>query len=151
MDVLHEGGLDSGTKQFDSGSTSVRQWRQKRVLMRPEAAFPYVFAAEGAQHPPKSRHAQRSPPKDRRSTIGAQHPVAKKPPQQNIRHETAATTAAGETFFFAATKKGLYIKKSPVQCLTESDYFVWSQKRLSRSLPYIILYQVLVSLIREND
>ena len=29
-----------------------RQWRQKRVLMRPEAAFPYVFAAEGAQHPP---------------------------------------------------------------------------------------------------
>ena len=33
--------------------TLVRQWRQKRVLMRPEAAFPYVFAAEGAQHPPK--------------------------------------------------------------------------------------------------
>ena len=30
-----------------------RQWRRKRVLMRPEAAFPYVFAAEGAQHPPK--------------------------------------------------------------------------------------------------
>ena len=50
----------------------VRQWRQKRVQMRPEAAFPYVFAAEGAQHPPKKpprstpcrhekdrRHAQR--------------------------------------------------------------------------------------------
>ena len=37
-----------------------RQWRQKRVLMRPEAAFPYVFAAEGAQHPPISRHAQQS-------------------------------------------------------------------------------------------
>ena len=34
-------------------STQVRQWRQKRVLMRPEAAFPYVSAAEGAQHPPK--------------------------------------------------------------------------------------------------
>ena len=34
------------------GLTQVRQWRQKRVLMRPEAAFPYVFAAEGAQHPP---------------------------------------------------------------------------------------------------
>ena len=32
--------------------TQVRQWRRKRVLMRPEAAFPYVFAAEGAQHPP---------------------------------------------------------------------------------------------------
>ena len=31
--------------------TLVRQWRQKRVLMRPEAAFPYVSAAEGAQHP----------------------------------------------------------------------------------------------------
>ena len=56
-----------------AGLTLVRQWRQKRVLMRPEAAFPYVFAAEGAQHPPKkpprsttrrhetsrSRHAQR--------------------------------------------------------------------------------------------
>ena len=33
--------------------------------MRPEAAFPYVFAAEGAQHPPlkpprsTSYHAQR--------------------------------------------------------------------------------------------
>ena len=54
LDVLHGGGLEQ-----------VRQWRQKRVLMRPEAAFPYVFAAEGAQHPPKkpprstSRHAQR--------------------------------------------------------------------------------------------
>ena len=36
-----------------TGSTQVRQWRQKRMLMRPEAAFPYVFAAEGAQHPPK--------------------------------------------------------------------------------------------------
>ena len=36
-----------------TGSTQVRQWRQKRMLMRPEAAFPYVSAAEGAQHPPK--------------------------------------------------------------------------------------------------
>ena len=34
--------------------TRVRQWRRKRVQMRPEAAFPYVFAAEGAQHPPKA-------------------------------------------------------------------------------------------------
>ena len=49
LDVLH-----------GAGSTQVRQWRLKRVLMRPEAAFPYVFAAEGAQHPPKSRHVQRS-------------------------------------------------------------------------------------------
>ena len=39
--------------ELDSSLTAVRQWRQKRVLMRPEAAFPYVFAAEGAQHPPK--------------------------------------------------------------------------------------------------
>ncbi|MCI6314207.1 MAG: hypothetical protein MR588_02355, partial [Bacteroidales bacterium] len=38
---------------YAAGSTQVRQWRQKRVLMRLEAAFPYVFAAEGAQHPPK--------------------------------------------------------------------------------------------------
>ena len=43
------------------------------MLMRPEAAFPYVTAAEGAQHPPKkpprstgslandeSRHAERT-------------------------------------------------------------------------------------------
>ena len=80
--------------------TLVRQWRQKRVLMRPEAAFPYVLAAEGAQHPPIGRHAQRSPLNNRHSTIGAQEP--------------------------AATKKGIYIKKSPVQCLTESDFFVWS-------------------------
>ena len=34
------------------GLKQVRQWRLKRMLMRPEAAFPYVFAAEGAQHPP---------------------------------------------------------------------------------------------------
>ena len=39
--------------------TLVRQWRRKRVLMRPEAAFPYVFAAEGAQHP--SNKPPRSP------------------------------------------------------------------------------------------
>ena len=64
---------------------AVRQWRQKRVLMRPEAAFPYVFAAEGAQHPPIGRHALRSPPNNSRSTIATQKP--------------------------AATKKGLYIKK----------------------------------------
>ena len=92
--------------------TLVRQWRQKRVLMRPEAAFPYVFAAEGAQHPPIGRHAQRSPPNNRRPTP--------------CRHETAATTAAGETILLRRNEKKLYIKKSPVQCLTESDFFVWS-------------------------
>ena len=58
-----------------AGSTLVRQWRQKRVLMRPEAAFPYVFAAEGAQHPPKKpprstpRHAHR--PAKQAATLNA--------------------------------------------------------------------------------
>ena len=42
LDVLHGDGLDAGSTV-----------RHKRVLMRPEAAFPYVSAAEGAQHPPK--------------------------------------------------------------------------------------------------
>ena len=78
LDVLHGGG-------YDSGSTAVRQWRQMRVLMRPEAAFPYVFAAEGAQHPPIGRHAQRSTP----NTL----------PPRNRRNKTSAT------------KKGIYIKK----------------------------------------
>ena len=63
LDVLHGGG-------YDSGSTAVRQWRLKRVLMLPEAAFPYVSAAEGAQHPPKSRHARRNPP-PRLTTLAA--------------------------------------------------------------------------------
>ena len=39
----------------------VRQRRQRRVLMRPEAAFPYVSAAEGAQHPLIVRRAERYP------------------------------------------------------------------------------------------
>ena len=84
--------------------TLVRQWRQKRVLMRPEAAFPYVFAAEGAQHPPIGRHAQRSAP----------HSL----PPRNRRNDSRSTTRRNET--------GISIKKSPVQCLTESDFFVWS-------------------------
>ena len=56
--------------------TLVRQWRQKRVLMRPEAAFPYVFAAEGAQHPPKGRHAHRPSPHHppRSPTLAAAYP-----------------------------------------------------------------------------
>ena len=62
--------------------TLVRQWRQKRVLMRPEAAFPYVFAAEGAQHPPIGRHALRSPPNNSRSTIATQRSALKNPPQR---------------------------------------------------------------------
>ena len=55
---------------YAAGSTQVRQWRQKRVLMRLEAAFPYVFAAEGAQHPPKK------PP---RSTTLPAAPAQKQP------------------------------------------------------------------------
>ena len=47
-----------------------RQWRRKRVLMRPEAAFPYVFAAEGAQHPPIKPPRSMLPP---RSSRHAQH------------------------------------------------------------------------------
>ena len=39
----------------------VRQRRQRRVLMRPEAAFPYVSVAEGAQHPLIVRRAERYP------------------------------------------------------------------------------------------
>ena len=70
--------------------TLIRQWRQMRVLMRPEAAFPYVFAAEGAQHPPIGRHALRSPPNNSRSTIATQRSPLNEP---------------------AATKKRLYIKK----------------------------------------
>ena len=57
-----------------TGSTQVRQWRQKRMLMRPEAAFPYISAAEGAQHPPKK------PP---RSTALTAAP-AQKPPRSTI-------------------------------------------------------------------
>ena len=97
--------------------TLVRQWWQKRVLMRPEAAFPYVFAAEGAQHPPIGRHAQRSTPNTLPPRNRSNKTSATKPPQRQQQ---------AKPFFFAASKKRLYIKKSPVQCLTESDFFVWS-------------------------
>ena len=53
----------------------------KRVLMSPEAAFPYVFAAEGAQHPLKK------PP---RSTPLPQHPP-KRPPRSTTLAAAAAT------------------------------------------------------------
>ena len=64
-----------------AGTTQVRQWRQKRVLMRPEAAFPYVFAAEGAQHPPKK------PP---RSTL---HPSAPSPEHTSLRTSSRSSSA----------------------------------------------------------
>ena len=40
------------------------------MLVRPEAAFPYVFAAEGAQNPPKKppRSTSRRHEKDRRDS-----------------------------------------------------------------------------------
>ena len=96
----------------------VRQWRRKRMLMRPEAAFPYVFAAEGAQHPPKkpprsttlaaapaqkaatlndprrstrlkSRHAQRPSPRSTRSkSRHAQRPSPQHPPRPPPTHLT---------------------------------------------------------------
>ena len=74
LGVLHGDGLHSG-------STAVRQWRQKRVLMRPEAAFPYVSAAEGAQHPSKSRHAQR-PAAAKRTVATKEPPQRKHTPQR---------------------------------------------------------------------
>ena len=55
--------------------TLVRQWRRKRVLMRPEAAFPYVFAAEGAQHPPN---------KSPRSTVLAASSATLNDPAQSL-------------------------------------------------------------------
>ena len=56
----------------------------KRVLMSPEAAFPYVFAAEGAQHPPKK------PP--RTKTLAAA--PAQKPPHSTTLAAAPATPSA---------------------------------------------------------
>ena len=65
------------------------QWRLKRVLMRPEAAFPYVFAAEGAQHPPKkpprsttSRHETSQSRYETAATPGQPHTATKKSPAE---------------------------------------------------------------------
>ena len=68
--------------------TLARQWRQKRVLMRPEAAFPYVSAAEGAQHPPKKPPRSTSCHAQRPATLNALPP----------------RLLQAEPFFFAATK-----------------------------------------------
>ena len=65
-----------------SGLEQVRQWWRRRVLMRPEAAFPYVFAAEGAQYPPKSRHAQRPLPQHPPKSRHAQRPSPQHPPKK---------------------------------------------------------------------
>ena len=46
------------------------------MLMRPEAAFPYVFAAEGAQHPPKKAATLNATTKRTAATLNTppQHP-----------------------------------------------------------------------------
>ena len=60
----------------------------KRVLMRPEAAFPYVSAAEGAQHPPKK--PPRSTPcrseKNRRIKKNSRNEIIRRI-KKNSRHE----------------------------------------------------------------
>ena len=102
LGVLHGDGLHSD-------STAVRQWRQKRVLMRPEAAFPYVSAAEGAQHPSKSRHAQR--PAAAKRTVATKEPSQRKnrrsenTPRHEIirRHEKTRPDAA---FIIRGTRTG---------------------------------------------
>ena len=83
LDVLHGVGLDAGSTVA-----------AKRVLMSPEAAFPYVFAAEGAQHPPKK------PP--RSTTIAAATAQKKTPrnqpkPPQNPPGHSSYTMRGGQT------------------------------------------------------
>ena len=82
----------------------------KRVLMRPEAAFPYVSAAEGAQHPPKK--PPRSTPcrseKNRRSEKDRRHEIIrriKKNSRNEIirRHEKTRPDAA---FIIRGTRTG---------------------------------------------
>ena len=62
------------------------------MLMRPEAAFPYVSAAEGAQHPPKK--PPRSTPS--RSEKNRRH-------EKNPRHEKTRPDAA---FIIRGTRTG---------------------------------------------
>ena len=70
--------VDDASRHRQFASTQVRQWRQTRVLMRPEAAFPYVFAAEGAQHPPKKPPRSTDSPANDNSRH-AQQPAATQP------------------------------------------------------------------------
>ena len=88
---MHAGGL----KGEILASALDRQWRLKRVLMRPEAAFPYVFAAEGAQHPPKK--AQRSTPR--------RHKISRNLVITRSHNETAATLNTPRHEPHTATKK----------------------------------------------
>ena len=92
------------------GLTQVRQWRQKRVLMRPEAAFPYVFAAEGAQHPPKK------PPRSTDSPANDESRHAQQPATLNARPQRPSAGAASRLFLgieqigTAESLKGLDIR-----------------------------------------
>ena len=80
-----------------AGTTQVRQWRQKRVLMRPEAAFPYVFAAEGAQHPPK-KPPRSAPPLPQPTSQPRPRPTPPAHPQPTshptLRHTSPAHTTS---------------------------------------------------------
>ena len=86
--------VDDASRRRSFASTLVRQWRRKRVLMRPEAAFSYVFAAEGAQHPPIK------PP---RSTTLAAAPAQKaatlNDPPRSTRHAQHISAAPAQQDF----------------------------------------------------
>ena len=117
LGVLHGDGLHSG-------STAVRQWRQKRVLMRPEAAFPYVSAAEGAQHPPK-KPPRSTPCRSEKNRRNERTAAAKR---------TSATKSSAASKRTAATKSSAATKNPSRRCvhhprhqdgqkyLKESDY-----------------------------
>ena len=104
--------VDDASRHRQFALTQVRQWRQKRVLMRPEAAFPYVFAAEGAQHPPKkpprstdspandeSRHAQRpAATKRTAATLNGQSSKRQQPAMLNARPQRPSAGAASRLF-----------------------------------------------------
>ena len=110
--------VDDASRHRQFASTQVRQWRQKRVLMRPEAAFPYVFAAEGAQHPPKKpprstpcrheiirrheknrRHAQRTAPQTTKAaTLNGQSRKRQQPATLNAQPQRPSAGAASRLF-----------------------------------------------------
>ena len=107
-----------GLKGEILASTQVRQWRQKRVLMRPEAAFPYVFAAEGAQHPPKkpprstvSRNGCRRNKPPRSTTLAAALPAA---PAYASQHKKKRMTAV-ILLWYCVSRSGLALPDKSVR------------------------------------
>ena len=58
----------------------------ERVLMRPEAAFPYVSAAEGAQHPHKKAATLNDPRCSTLAAAPAQKAATLNDPRCNSRH-----------------------------------------------------------------